>query len=191
MALNERQKKFVDEYLIDLNATNAAIRAGYSEKTAYSIGHENLNKPEIQAQIKERRKDLQERTEVTQDKVIAELSKIGFAKLTDFVEYKTVKRVIDYEDGEPVIDWAMMVDAIDSSKVDGSAIQEVSISKDGTFKFKLYSKLDALEKLGRHLGMFDGKQQDGTADAINDGILAIADLITNPRKVRELPDNEE
>ncbi|MDY2987563.1 MAG: terminase small subunit, partial [Peptoniphilus sp.] len=47
LALNKKQKRFVEEYLIDLNATQAAIRAGYSPSTAYSIGNENLRKPEI------------------------------------------------------------------------------------------------------------------------------------------------
>lgn len=51
MALNARQRRFCDEYLIDLNATQAAIRAGYSEKTAYSIGQENLKKPELKLYI--------------------------------------------------------------------------------------------------------------------------------------------
>ena len=46
--LTPKQQRFVEEYLIDLNATQSAIRAGYSEKTAYSVGHENLKKPEIQ-----------------------------------------------------------------------------------------------------------------------------------------------
>jgi len=47
MALTAKQKVFVAEYLVDLNATQAAVRAGYSEKTAYSVGHENLKKPEV------------------------------------------------------------------------------------------------------------------------------------------------
>ena len=72
--LKERQKRFVDEYLIDLNATQAAIRAGYSPKTAYSIGDENLKKPEIQEYISERMKDREKRTEITQDKVLKELA---------------------------------------------------------------------------------------------------------------------
>lgn len=53
MALNPKQQRFVQEYLVDLNATQAAIRAGYSEKTAGQIGAENLKKPEIASLIKE------------------------------------------------------------------------------------------------------------------------------------------
>lgn len=55
--MTEKQKRFCEEYLIDLNATQAALRAGYSEKTAYSIGNENLKKPEIQEYIQKRLKE--------------------------------------------------------------------------------------------------------------------------------------
>ena len=68
--LTPKQQRFVDEYLIDLNATQAAIRAGYSEKTAYSIGDENLKKPEIKKAIEQEQKERQKRTLVTQDDVI-------------------------------------------------------------------------------------------------------------------------
>lgn len=81
MALTEKQKRFADEYLTDLNATQAAIRAGYSRKTAYSIGDENLRKPEIQKYIQERLKERQERFEITQEMIVNELCKLGFAKI--------------------------------------------------------------------------------------------------------------
>lgn len=70
MALTPKQQRFVDEYLIDLNATQAAIRAGYSEKTSYSIGQENLNKPEIILAIEKRQSKLQAKTEITQEWVL-------------------------------------------------------------------------------------------------------------------------
>ena len=68
--LTPKQQRFVDEYLIDLNATQAAIRAGYSEKTAYSIGDENLKKHEIKKAIEQAQQERQKRTLVTQDDVI-------------------------------------------------------------------------------------------------------------------------
>ena len=68
--LTAKQQRFVAEYLIDLNATQAAIRAGYSEKTAYSIGQENLTKPEIAAAVAAAQAERSERTEVTQDYVL-------------------------------------------------------------------------------------------------------------------------
>jgi phage terminase small subunit len=81
MALNPRQQRFVAEYLVDLNATQAAIRAGYSSRTAAAIGHENLRKPEIAAAVASARNELTERTEVTIESVVAELAKLGFARL--------------------------------------------------------------------------------------------------------------
>lgn len=77
--LTEKQKRFCEEYLIDLNATQAATRAGYSDKTAYSIGVENLKKPEIQKHLKILMSKRSKRTETTADTVIEELRKIAFA----------------------------------------------------------------------------------------------------------------
>ena len=68
--LTPKQQRFVEEYLIDLNATQAAIRAGYSEKTAYSVGHENLKKPEIQKAIQEAQETLSNKTQLTVDMVV-------------------------------------------------------------------------------------------------------------------------
>ncbi len=79
--MTDKQKKFCDEYLIDLNATQAAIRAGYSEKTAYSIGDENLRKPELQEYIQKRQKEGQERAEITRGDIIDQLKSIGFVDL--------------------------------------------------------------------------------------------------------------
>lgn len=116
MALTEKQKRFVAEYLVDLNATQAAIRAGYSEKTAGSVGNENLKKPEIQEALQKAIKDRESRTEITQDKVLGELGKVAFSKAADYSE-----SILKYS-----------------------------------------NKLRALELLGKHLGMFDGKSAQST-----------------------------
>lgn len=86
MALTEKQKAFVREYLVDLNATAAAKRAGYSEKTAYSVGNENLTKPEISKAIQKAMQERQERTQVTQDMVVQEISKVAFKDAADYSE---------------------------------------------------------------------------------------------------------
>ena len=74
--LTPKQQRFVEEYLIDLNATQAAIRAGYSEKTAKSVGHENLTKPDIAKAIQEAQNKRVERTEITQDYVLTNIQKV-------------------------------------------------------------------------------------------------------------------
>ena len=76
MALNDRQKQFCNEYLISLNATQAAIRAGYSEKTAYSIGNENLRKPEIQEYLQGLMEGIRKRNRITQDEIIQDLIEV-------------------------------------------------------------------------------------------------------------------
>jgi len=70
MALTAKQQRFVDEYMIDLNATQAALRAGYSEKTSYSIGQENLKKPEIAKEIEKRQQKHAEKAEMTVEWVL-------------------------------------------------------------------------------------------------------------------------
>jgi phage terminase small subunit len=76
MALTPKQRRFVDEYLVDLNATQAAIRAGYSEKTARQIADQNLSKLYIKSAIESRMKDREQRIEITQDKVLKDLEAI-------------------------------------------------------------------------------------------------------------------
>lgn len=79
--LTPKQARFVDEYLIDLNATQAAIRAGYSKKTAGSIGDENLKKPAIAAEVVKRQRKAQERAETTLDDILNELDENRAAAL--------------------------------------------------------------------------------------------------------------
>ncbi len=73
MSLTPKQQLFVAEYLVNLNATQAAVRAGYSKKTAYSVGHENLKKPEVAAAIQEAMEARSERTEIDQDWIVKRL----------------------------------------------------------------------------------------------------------------------
>ena len=85
MALTEKQKRFCDEYLIDLNATQAAIRAGYSKKTAFTIGNENLKKPYIKDYIDERLKQLEDERIAKADEVLKYLTKGMRQELTEEV----------------------------------------------------------------------------------------------------------
>lgn len=141
--MTEKQKRFVDEYLIDLNATQAAIRAGYSPETAGSIGAENLKKPEIKARIDKAMAERSKRTGVNADRVIMELAKIAFVNADDVinVETATIKP--------------------DAAREDTAAIQSVKVKtfgEDGLEReVKMADKLKALELLGRHFGMFKDK----------------------------------
>lgn len=85
MKLTDKQKIFCDEYIISLNATQAAIKAGYAEKTAYAIGAENLKKPKIQSYISERMEQKESSLIATQDEVLQYLTSVlrGESQTTD------------------------------------------------------------------------------------------------------------
>ena len=141
--MTEKQKRFVEEYLIDLNATQAAIRAGYSPDTAKSIGSENLTKPDITAQIARAMAERSRRTGVNADRVIMELAKIAFVNANDVIDPKTAT----IKEGALPEDTA----AIQSVKVK-------TFGEDGLEReIKMADKLKALELLGKHLGMFRDK----------------------------------
>ncbi len=143
MSLTPKQARFVEEYLVDLNATRAAIRAGYSEKTAYSVGHENLKKPEVAAAIQKAKEVRSERTEITADQVLEELAKIGFAHAGDFFEW-----------GPDGIRVKPQADLTPDQQAAVAEVSETKTKDGGTVKVKLHDKVGALEKIGRHLGMF-------------------------------------
>jgi phage terminase small subunit len=169
MALSAKKAQFVREYLVDLNATQAAIRAGFSEKTAYSQGQRLLKDVEVAAAVELAQAKRAERTEITQDQVLRELAAVGFARLSDVTDWGTKEVAFGYdEDGKKLraeqIGDAVMVQYVDAPFVTPlnrdelpdavrAAVAEVSLGKEG-FKIKMHDKVGALEKIGRHLGMF-------------------------------------
>lgn len=101
MALTDKQRRFVDEYLVDLSVTQAAIRAGCGQKAVGQIGEQNLKKLEIGASVQEARAARSKRTEVTQDMVLRELAKIGFSDIRKIVRWgKRELRVSDASEDE-------------------------------------------------------------------------------------------
>lgn len=94
--LTPKQQRFIDEYLLDLNATQAAIRAGYSHKTANRIATENLSKPVIKAEIDRRRSEMQQKLHITQEDIVKQLHSIGFANLSPAeLEFKDKLKALD------------------------------------------------------------------------------------------------
>jgi phage terminase small subunit len=150
--LTPKQAAFVREYLIDLNATQAAIRAGYSAKTAQEIGSENLSKPIIAKAIQEAMGKRAEKLEITADRVLAELAKMAFFD----------PRKLFAPDGSPVSiqdlddDTAAAVaglDVLEEYRGSGDEREFVGYTK----KIKLADKRGALVDLGRHLKLFTDK----------------------------------
>lgn len=126
--LTDKQKRFVEEYLVDLNATQAAIRAGYSEQTAYSIGQRLLKKVEVQEAIQQAQNKRSERTQITQDEVIR--------RLIENVDISMGKKAT--------------VITIPSKSETG----EVVGNDVAQFVYEPSAANKALELLGKHLGIF-------------------------------------
>ncbi len=141
--LTPKQSAFVAEYLIDLNATQAAIRAGYSERTAAVIGVENLRKLNINAAIQEAKQKRAERTEISQDRVLEEYAKLAFHNPQDF-----------YDDQGNLIE----VHKLPRDVAAAITSMEVSVDAEGKSKLqkiKLADKKGSLDSVARHLGMFN------------------------------------
>lgn len=161
MKLTPKQMRFVDEYLVDFNATQAAIRAGYKAKTAHVIGAENLRKPKIAEEVARRQKDLQKRTEVSQERVVKELARIAFADVTD---YAYVMQAIIERDGVKVpVESAVIKETCDLTDDQRAAIASIKQGANGV-EIKLHDKIKALELLGRHIGVFNDKLSLSGAD---------------------------
>ena len=165
--LTEKQEKFVQE-LVKGKSQREAYKEAYEKSrlwkdtavdTQASILFKNSKVLERYNELMDRLvKESEDECIVTAKEVLRELKRIGFADIKDYLSYKTAKTVVDRDPqtGEPVIDYQQIIDVLDSDQVDGRVIQEVSIKR-GTFTFKMYDKMAALDKLGKTLGMFTDK----------------------------------
>ncbi|MGQ7277760.1 terminase small subunit [Brevibacillus thermoruber] len=166
-SLTEKQRLFVMEYLRDFNATRAAMAVGYSKKTAYAIGWENLRKPEIQAEIKRQKEAMVDDLGMSVQRIIAEYMKIAFADISDVVDFgrkkvplrdKKGNIVEDPHSGEPLTISMNYIDLKDSDHIDTSVISEIKEGKDG-ISVKLHDKMKALAALEKYLGYMTEEQR--------------------------------
>lgn len=140
---------------MDFNATQAAVRAGDSAKTADVIGVENLGKPRIAEEISRRQKDLQRRTEVTQERVVKELARVAFSNATNVVQVQP-RTIVGADGKEIVIQTVVLTATAELTDDQRAAISQIKQGANG-IEVKMYDKLKALELLGRHIGMFNDK----------------------------------
>ncbi len=98
--LSNKQRRFVDEYLVDLNATQAAIRAGYSARAANSTGPRLLKNPGIAAAVAERQERISNHLFVTAERVVLEYAHLAFADMRDYMHFA--------ENGDVLLDWSAM-----------------------------------------------------------------------------------
>ncbi|MCP5246170.1 MAG: terminase small subunit [Burkholderiales bacterium] len=148
--MNSRQKKFCEEYLVDLNATQAAKRAGYTGKTVRTQASKMLTNPNIEKYIQELMKKREERTEVTQDRVLKEWAKLAFLDPQKFFDESGNLLPVNKLDKDVAA--ALVGIDVTENVVNGEL---VSVTK----KIKFADKKGALDSCARHLGMFNDKVQ--------------------------------
>jgi phage terminase small subunit len=169
MALTPKQQLFVEEYLIDLNATQAAIRAGYSPNNADKIGSELLGKTRVSEAIKIAMAERSRRTGINQDRILAELAKIALVNPA---------RVVNFDEA------TIREDALPE---DLAAVASVKVkrfpTKDGEGierEVKFHDKNKALDLAGRHLGMFKDRLE--LSGSLETEKTKLDDLIQQMRK---------
>lgn len=168
-AITEKQKRFADEWLVDLNGTRAykvAYPSVKKDETAKAAASRLLTNVNVKAYIQERQKEREKRTEITQDRVLHELALIAFAKASDYARVVEKDAMVEVdgnmvpvldEDGNQVkyrtVEPILTDELTEDQK---KAIAVIKKGRDG-FEIKPYSKIQALELLGKHLGMFTEK----------------------------------
>lgn len=185
--LTAKEEQFCREYLVDLNATQAAIRAGYSERSAKQTAYRLLERDRVQARVKSLMDRRAQRTEITADRVLQEYAKLAFANQIDFFEVT--------EDGRVVVDLARLTPdqaaAIQEIRQEATTVVEQGDGEDGkdahlltlNTKVKLHDKKGALDSIARHLGMFNDKLQLGADKSLLDVLREV------DGKTRGLPSN--
>ena len=153
----------MDEYLIDLSATQAAIRAGYSADTAMEQGYQLLQKTSVSNAISQAMAHRSRRTGITQDRVLRELAKVAFVNANDVIDTDsaTVRADATADD----------LACIQSVKV---KVSESEMGSSSEREIKLYDKMRALEMLGKHLGIFERRDHANGNGEKNNLLEAIA-----------------
>lgn len=141
--LTAKQQRFIEEYLVDLNATQAAIRAGYSPSTAKEQGCQNLTKLNIKDAIDKALAERSRRTGINQDRVLLELAKIAFLNPVDVINMDEATLRGDANRDDTAAICSVRVKTIPTP--DGNIVER---------EVKPYDKLRALEQIGKHLGMW-------------------------------------
>ena len=193
MALTDKQKRFCEEYLIDLNATQAAIRAGYSPKTAEQTASRLLRNVKVQEYIAKRQKELSRSTEITQERVIKELALIAFSNNADYahvveknmqVESSAALVYVLDKDCKPVM--YRTVEPVLTEELTEEQKRALAVIKKGRdgLEVKSCDKVKALELLGKHLGIFTDKIEAN----VNDTTRSELQELLAQRKARGEPD---
>lgn len=150
--LTDKHRRFIAAYMISGNAKDAAIEAGYSGKHAASQGFQLMKNPAVKKELEKRHESILAKAEISATEVLLELKKVGFANMQDYL--------VVGEDGLPRLDWskltreqaASLAEVTVDTYTEGGGEDAREVKK---VKFKLADKLSALDKLARHLGLFN------------------------------------
>lgn len=168
--LTRKQQLFVHEYLVDMNATQAAIRTGFSEKTAYSQGSRLLKNVEVQRALEEAWRAKIRRADITADDVLRLITRAAFARLDDFVDWSQSENP---EEGEA---FGMRVKAPDELGVDTELLTEISEEirempsgvRERSRKVKLVNKESMIRLLADHFGLTEKKLKVDVTTSLSD-----------------------
>lgn len=159
--LTPKQQRFVEEYLVDLNATQAAIRAGYSRKTARKIGSENLSKPDIQAALTAAMEGRSKRCEFDADRVLLELKRIATFDLREAASWSHKDGVVFKASDKLDADTAAAISEVVCIETAREEVDEeggdVIIKR--RLSVKQHSKMKALELAAKYFGMLIEKRE--------------------------------
>ncbi|KPK09577.1 MAG: hypothetical protein AMS20_00200 [Gemmatimonas sp. SG8_28] len=175
MELTPKQELFVRAYLKDLNATSAAIAAGYSPKTARAMGYENLTKPHIQEALADQLADMMARTGIEAQDVLEEIRRLAYSDMRDYVSWGP-DHVTLVESSTLTEEQARAVKKVKMTETSTTVVQ-----KDGSerttsrtqVEFELHDKVDALTKLGQYLKLFM-QAQDGPETGDERGVALLS-----------------
>jgi phage terminase small subunit len=162
--LNDKQLTFCREYIVDFNATQSAIRAGYSDKTAGATASRLLTNVKIQQEIKRLVEERAERTGITADRVVQQLAKIAFVDIKSVIDWETaeINQLVgrDPITGDQVFTKTPITQLAlkPMDQVDGTMIQTVKMGKHGIV-VELPDRMRAMEMLAKHLGVYDDRPQ--------------------------------
>lgn len=181
MALTPKQQRFVEEYLVDLNATQAAIRAGYSERTANEIGAENLAKPSVKAAVDLALAERAEKTGITAERVLSEIANMAFYDPSDLMvsidpdEYDGEAHPSVIVEGRIIYGLRGPADIKRLPENVRRAIVGWGYDRNQNFTVKLADKSKALDQLARHLSLYNDKLEVT-------GMAALADRMERAMK---------
>jgi phage terminase small subunit len=187
-SLNARQQRFIEEYLVDLNAAQAAARAGYSQKTARYLGRDLLSNTHIQTAIAQRQAMLQEEVHVRQHDVLHELKRVAFSTMRA-VAHLGPDGVVLSDSTTLTPDVAATVQEVRSTtrtRTFVSAEGETTSTVEVQTSIKLYNKLQALEDLGKHLGILGtGKGSEGVDEHFLLGLVELVNEYASGGEARQ------